>query len=277
MIEQETLNELLKIIEEKGVTRVDSSLCVVNDIFFSKTDLLRKFRKKEDLSTTLNFFIGLYECRIKNIFYKINVFLVPRDNILVPTKQAFDSLETTMYKRLINFRGISLNNHFKKRIIPTPYNSFMDLIASEYFIVGAQKDQLIISKLKKKLRRHRLRTLKEKRVLKNINFPKTEVGDSVKTIFSVLFKETRQPRIRRKRINRAIRKKREKLKNQFKQSRLRKLQNEVLLDQKRELRLKLLKERKEALLYLERLKTYEKACKGSDLNPLDMLFKPFEK
>lgn len=117
----------------------------------------------------------------------------------------------------------------------------------------------MVNKLKKKLRRHRLRHLKEKKVLKNINFPKTDLGDSVKTLLSVLTTETRQRRSRRKKINKAIRKKKTKIKNQIKQNRLQKL-----------------KENKEALLYLERLKTFEKACKGTDLNPLDILFSPFD-
>jgi predicted ribosome quality control (RQC) complex YloA/Tae2 family protein len=215
---------------------------------------------------------------LKKKLYKTNVLFAPRDQILVPAKEVFDEIiKKTMFQRLIDFRRIDLNTHHNKQIIPTPYNNYMDLLANEYYVIGTTKDSLVVNKLKKKLRRHRLRHLKEKKVLKNIDFPKTELGDSVKTLLSVLNTEPRQRRSRRKKINKAIRKKKTKIKNQIKQNRLQRLKNEALVYERRESRLKKLKENKEALLYLERLKTFEKACKGSDLNPLDILFSPFEK
>lgn len=36
------------------------------------------------------------------------------------------------------------------------------------------------------------------------------------------------------------------------------------------------KQQKEAFKYLERLKFYERACKDTDINPLDLLFSAFE-
>lgn len=276
MIEQKTLTELLKVAKGQNLIRVDSSLRIVDDFFSLQTDLLQKYKRKEDHEKTFKFFIGLYECRIKNIAYTINVFLVPRDQILVPSKNIFDEINLTLFKRLLDFRGLALNKSIKKKSIPTPYSNLMDLLANEYYVIGAQKDQIVVNKLKKKLRRHRLRHLKEKKVLKNIKFPKTELGDSVKTLLSVLNTETKQSRSRRKKINRAVRKKRENLRKKLKQNRLNKRNAENLLDERRIVRLNLLKEKKEASIYLERLKTYEKACKGTDINPLDILFNSFE-
>jgi hypothetical protein len=87
MIAQEELNEL---VQRLGVIRVDSTLRLVNDNFYSQTELSaqiynecikarNKARRKNqddaddddnndiviDAGKTFNFFVGLYECYIK--------------------------------------------------------------------------------------------------------------------------------------------------------------------------------------------------------------------
>ena len=275
MIEQTTLNEILKNLSERSVIRIDASLNVVNETFFQGYSVKQALKKKQEPkdSSTI-FLIGLYTCSIKNRSYTINVLLFPRDyQILVPPEKIFDEQNPHPFGRLLKLRSAELNKMLKKKV--NPYNTFMDVIASEYYIIGAKRDQFVVNKLKKKLRRYRLRHLKEKKVLKS-PLPKTQFGNEIRTLFSVLNLNTHVKRSRRKKINSAIRKQKSKLREQFKQNRIAKQKHESLLQEQRLVRFKRLKEKKEAMFYLERLKTYEKACKDTDLNPLDFLFESFK-
>lgn len=275
MVEQQTLSEFLNVIQKSGIIRIDSSLYVVNDSFYVFQDIFQAMKEKQEPNVSMVFLVGLYTCSIKNKQYTISVLLYPRNQVLVPPEKVFDDLRDKH-----RFAGLSrlLSVEMPKHLREAPYyNTFMDVIANEYFVMGSQKDKLMVNKLKNKLRRHRLRHLKEKKVLKNISFPKTSLGDSVKTLLHLLNTETKTSRSRRKRIKRAIRRKKEKLRKHFKDNRMLKLKNELLANEKRALRFKALQEKKEATKYLEQLKTYEKLCKNTSLNPLDILFKPFEK
>lgn len=118
-------------------------------IFFSKYELINKARKNQDVDTTFNFFIGLYDTHIKKKLYKINVLFAPRDQILVPVKEVFDEITKTMFQRSVEFRRIDLNTHHNKKIIPTPYNNFMDLLANEYYVIGTKKIALWLTNLRK--------------------------------------------------------------------------------------------------------------------------------
>lgn len=289
MINQETLKEML--LDYKPLP-VDESLQILPLPSIVVPRYVTKECKKNPAPT--RFLIGLYSCRIKEYIYSINVLLIPRDPILAPkgvikeitTKlmslknveilQKEDDDYLKKYHRNLKIHEAKVMCSIKQLLHKSFYKKPIDIIANEYYVFGSKKDQLVVNKLKKKLRRHRLRNLHEKRVPKYIKFPKTEFGDNIKTLVNVLNIGKRQTRTQRKRVNRDIRKRKQKYKELLTKNRLNNLAKEAILIQKRILKSKQYAEKKEALSYLNRLKTYEKACKGTDLNPLDLLFNSIE-
>lgn len=289
MINQETLKEML--LDYKPLP-VDESLQILPLPSIVVPRYVTKECKKNPVPT--GFLIGLYSCRIKEYIYSINVLLIPRDPILAP-KGVIKEITTKLmslknveilhkedddylkkYHRNLKIHAAKVMCSIKQLLHKSFYKKSIDIIANEYYVIGSKKDQLVVNKLKKKLRRHRLRNLHEKRVPKYIKFPKTEFGDNIKTLVNVLNIGKRQTRTQRKRVNRDIRKRKQKYKELLTKNRLNNLAKEAILIQKRILKSKQYAEKKEALSYLNRLKTYEKACKGTDLNPLDLLFNSIE-
>lgn len=288
MIDQETLKTLL--LKYKTVPVDDSLHIFPLPYCFIPPDLLKA--AKEDPEPT-RFLLGLYKCHIKKNNYSISILLMPRDTILAPKvlikeltdimSLKYEELESLLeedyfknYHQYAKLEEAKTMFNIKKTLHKSYYKSFMDAIANEYYVIGSKKDQLVVNKLKKKLRRHRLRHLHEKKLPNNIKFPKTQFGDTIKTLVNVLNTGAKQTRTQRKRINRNIQRRKQKYKELLKKNRLNNLAKETILIKKRILKSKQYAEKKEALFYLNRLKTYEKACKGTALNPLDLLFNSIE-
>lgn len=287
MISEETLASLLMHFR---TLHVDNSLSIIplTNTFIPK-DLIKAVKENP---VPVMFLIGLYKGQLKGTPYAINVLLLPRDTIIIPkvlVQRVTDIMRAsdytllpfpeedylknfhayTKYQEAANISKITtvLDRKF--------YKNHLDLLANEYYVVGSKKDHTVVGKLKKKLRRYRLRHLNEKKNFK-MPLPKTQLGDDIRTLFSVLKLNKHVKRSRRKKINNALRKSSKKYREFLKANRIKKVLMEQDKAKRKQIRLKHKQERDQALYYLERLKTYEKACKGTDLNPLDLFFSHFE-
>jgi len=153
------------------------------------------------------------------------------------------------------------------RITNNNYNN--DMSEEEY--------RKVVRKLKRKLYKHKKRQRNTKIVTSNTPF-----GNLIKIID---FGLNRGKKI--KKISRSRRKKLNKNKRIYaslkKECKRQNLIKELYGEDKSKLTPELQKlldlerkHQKEALKYLERLKIYEKACKDTDVNPLDLLFSAFD-
>jgi len=154
--------------------------------------------------------------------------------------------------------------------------SFLNPVQKSIGNLPPEEQKEALKKLKRKIKKYRKRHLGNININTNIRTSKSDFGNDIGILNFIANKSKKISRSKRKKINRANKKKREETRKFYYDSYRKHIKEDQVKEEKKLLREATKKERLEAMFFLDRLKTYTKATKGTTINPLDLLFSLYE-